>query len=61
MKIKITGILCEQVFGVVEMKALLEWVHKRMGRYELEIVNRDNTSKKFCCVQKQKFEAVVKR
>ena len=34
--LKITGVLCEQFFGVTETKALFEWVHKRMGRYELE-------------------------
>lgn len=47
--LKITGVLCERFFGVIETKALLEWVLERMGTYELEAANKDDTVKKFCC------------
>lgn len=50
----------EQFFGVVETKALFEWVHKRIERYELETANRDNPFKKFCSVQKQRNGAVAR-
>lgn len=59
--LKVTDVLYEQFFEVVERKALLECVHKRMGRYDFDTANRYSTCKKFCYVQKQRNGTVARK
>lgn len=59
--LKVTDVLYEQSFEVVERKTLLECVHKKMGRYKFEKANRYSTCKKFCYVQKQRNGTVARK